>query len=558
MLSKLPAGAEKFLAVLVAAGALAHLILMGHALATTSLTTDEFGTIFSYSAKGPLAVVTSYSGPKNHVFFNLLNSITPGRTSIEPWRARLYSFVATAGLLAVIVAMGIATGRWLEAAAWLAAWTASGAALEMGLLARGYGVLALAAAFSCLATVRYFGTQRPAWLIALGVATVLGVYTIPGYLFFGGPLLLAVWAIDRRRLAFWVGVGTALTLLALYAPVFAALWRETGDYALKDERDFGRWSDVLRAVRVYGISGPDWLLALWVMAPLPLAFLARRTSPLGSALRAIAPATIACFGILLWLQTPPLRMAAFVMVPLAFAVVFGAGDLLRRVRPPVLAAALAVGFTVWIAAKPLAAILPFRHLPLENWAAAAGLIDAAFPRDVAIDFGRHGKYLKYYLDPARPVVKDAASVFSNSGVVIVDAHRLWVNAARNPDRTFVAAERDPCGIELVVPGAWRDVAIGFAAPALASPPERIPAGWHAGFDVPPGTFSAVVTFDRPLRGATALATLREAGEETPLHPLVVGNAVVVPLDGRRSGKLEVTVNTGRDDHATAAALVPGG
>ncbi len=48
----------------------------------SSLSTDEFGTVGSFSSKGPLNVMTDYRAPKNHVFFNLLNSILPGRESL--------------------------------------------------------------------------------------------------------------------------------------------------------------------------------------------------------------------------------------------------------------------------------------------------------------------------------------------------------------------------------------------------------------------------------------------------------------------------------------------
>src|ERR1019366_7131979 len=64
------------------------------AMATTSLWTDELHTIIHYSSRGPIATLTEYAEPNNHIFFNLVNSLTPGRGSVAPLRARLWSFVA--------------------------------------------------------------------------------------------------------------------------------------------------------------------------------------------------------------------------------------------------------------------------------------------------------------------------------------------------------------------------------------------------------------------------------------------------------------------------------
>ena len=58
-------------------------------MATTSLWNDELYSIAGYIAKGPLFTMTSESYiPNNHIFFNLLNSVTPGHYRFDPVRAR--------------------------------------------------------------------------------------------------------------------------------------------------------------------------------------------------------------------------------------------------------------------------------------------------------------------------------------------------------------------------------------------------------------------------------------------------------------------------------------
>lgn len=545
----------KFAALVVALCALAHLALATYALTTTSLTTDEFGTIFSYSARGPWHVMTDYDAPKNHIFFNLLNSVTPGRESIAPARARLYSVLATLGIVVVMAVYGSRTGRWLEAAAWMAAWAATTSALEMGLLARGYGLLALAAAFSCLAAERFFTTRDGRWLIALAVTTVLGTYTVPGYLFFGAPLLLAVWALDRTRRSFFAGVGAALGILLLYSPVLFAVLGSGSGYGAKYESDFQRWGDIIRAVRVYGLPGSNTFHTLWILAA-GLPFLVASPTPINRALRVVAFATFAAFGILLALKTPPLRMAAFIMVPLAFCVVGGAGEILRRCPWRGVATAFGIALALWLALFPARQAAAFRYVPLENWSDAAALIDAAFPVDVAVDYGRNGKYLRHYLAPERVVRKDAAADLATSRVLIVDAHRRWVNATWNTTRTFSARAQDPRGIELVAPGGWRDIYLNFAAPRL----ERIPApdgrNWSARYPVEGPTHAAVLTYPQPLAGVTAEAefTPQAGGPSGKIRARVIGNAVIVPLAGQPPGELAVRIFAAGAPNA--AALIP--
>ena len=74
-------------------------------MATTSLWNDELYSIAYYSAKGPLFTMTSESySPNNHIFFNLLNSVTPGHDRFDPVRARFWSwvFVILAFLLIIV------------------------------------------------------------------------------------------------------------------------------------------------------------------------------------------------------------------------------------------------------------------------------------------------------------------------------------------------------------------------------------------------------------------------------------------------------------------------
>jgi hypothetical protein len=76
------------LIVLVRAFLCAWPVIRG--LAKTSLWNDEIWSIENFSSKGPVFVATHYRN-NHHVFFDLLNSPTPGESMYLPWRARMWS-----------------------------------------------------------------------------------------------------------------------------------------------------------------------------------------------------------------------------------------------------------------------------------------------------------------------------------------------------------------------------------------------------------------------------------------------------------------------------------
>src|SRR3954447_17780343 len=86
--------AEVVGAAVVVAVSSAFLMSAVRAHLSLSLWQDELFSIDLYSSRGASRVVTTYSA-NNHIFFNLLNALTPGAGSYDPARERLWSLVAT-------------------------------------------------------------------------------------------------------------------------------------------------------------------------------------------------------------------------------------------------------------------------------------------------------------------------------------------------------------------------------------------------------------------------------------------------------------------------------
>jgi hypothetical protein len=528
---------ETLLAIVLIGLSLVLTCRMLHSMATTSLSTDEFGTIGMFSAKGPLRVVTDYRSPKNHVFFNLLSSLLPGRKSYDPARARAVSLAAVALTALCLIAWSAWRDRWMEVAVLLALWSSAPQMLSISLEARGYGLVGLFGTVAAIAAIEYLRTRKRSWLWTLSVATALGGYTMPAFLFFAGPLMLILWAVDRTRWSFLAGVGAAVGTLLLYAPVLRQVLAAFHGYGVQGEfeADFRSVHGVLTAAKLYLFQGQDWqtwgLLAALALAPfLPLPSTADRGEKAG--LRVVVTASVCLFATMLVLRTPPIRTAAFAMLPLGIGGFWALGEILRRARPRILRAAvwmLVAGVSIVALARVVAC---FQFTPTEDWNLAARGIDAAFPPTMRVDFQRYAKYLGNTLpDADARGAKYDPSALAAGTLLVADAGNKWAEGRR-----FAPPVGMSRMAQWVIPGTIRDMVLTFRLPeqALVEGPSHIVDGrMDTGVDLSPGV---TLRLDPAPAGARALVVLldravgpHEVIVSAAVKPLVAGNAMILLL-----------------------------
>ncbi len=512
------------------------------AMASNSLSTDEFGTIGTFSGKGPVRVVTDYRAPKNHIFFNLLNSVLPGRESLNPARVRLLAILATAIIPVVMLLLAMAIGRYLEAGIFLALWAFAPQMLTLSMEARGYGFLALFALLASIGTLAYFRMNHRFWINFTALAVVSGVYTVPSFVFFGGPLLAIIWAVTRRREALVAGAGAAGISLLLYAPVLTQLLAAYGEFRGDAENDFASWEGLLRAVKLYLFSASNLATLAFAaaIAVTPVALvLANRRDATARALATISAASAAAFAILVVLQSPPVRVAAFITVPFAFAGLFAGGALLRDFAPFSLRAMVVAALGVSLVATSVPAMRAINFVPAEDWTRAAAWIDAALPADAKVDFKERAKYLKQTLaDSEMRTASFDETAFRSGNLLVASAPNKWAD-----ERRFTRPAEEPRVATVTVPGEIRDISLTFRLPEdhrIADLPSELTDGSVA-TGLPPSdlTFTAtdgqalVILLDRPVRQRFAVAHVRDAETGEPLadDPGVVhaGNSVVIPI-----------------------------
>jgi hypothetical protein len=188
---------------------------------------DEMWSYLSFVSQGWLITLTYYPDTNNHVLFNLLCVPLASVFESPAWVMRLPPFLAGMLLLVIIftflsVRVGYGTG--------LLAILLSGFVPEtsfFSVVGRGHTLAALCAVVSafCLFSYLYGSGKRPAYLFWLSVAGIVGLFTVPTFMYHLVPLAffaVLTGALKQRQTVrdfFVVGLAIAGFTLLLYSPI---------------------------------------------------------------------------------------------------------------------------------------------------------------------------------------------------------------------------------------------------------------------------------------------------------------------------------------------------
>jgi hypothetical protein len=424
------------------------------AMATTSLWTDELWSVLHYSGNGPWTVVTEYHEPNNHIFFNLLNALTPGRASVEPLRARIWSFVAVTVLLVGFLGYFARRRALMWGAVPFLVFAAGPEFLDLTLQARGYGLVSLAALVVSALTVGYVRNMRPHTLVLLGVVSILGVWTIPTFAFFVAPLWGFLWLAVRRRQVLLAAVLTGAGILLVHLPVASQLLYQLSHFDERWGRQYSSLGAVKETVVMYLLHpavvgrtlGKPELLAL-AAGLLVLVRLAWRRDPVDArGISVVLGSVAAFFAVCLALQTPLIRSTAFITVPIAFAgtlaaslAEFPGGVRLRRAGALVAASFLLV--------RGISAARSFTFTPFERWKEMATILRETFPEGTPFFVTAEPDFLKGYLAAgSRRVTNIDGRSFEQGEELILDTPVVDPPEGRIDGRKIA-----PCAVEYRLP-----------------------------------------------------------------------------------------------------------
>jgi hypothetical protein len=391
-------------------------------MATTSLWCDELASIKWYSAKGPSFTMTHYI-PNNHIFFNLLNSVTPGHDRFNPLRARLWSVVFVALAFLIIIVSQALAGQLFEGSFQSFLFLANLSNLDLILQGRGYSVLAFAAVSCTVLTWDYFRRPAPTAVIGIALVVWLGTWSVPAFVFFGGALFLVllIYTRDWR----WLASGLfALSLSVLsYWPIRSAVLESSRTYAAQWGTQFATWtaiSDIFSDYLCFGVSA--WLTFL-IVTLVTVAFLSGHIEkPAEKASLCLGLAMLLTFAVCLKLQTTPKRTMAFTVVPFGFIATTLLARLLRSVA--LRWQRLGIMFGIAITALVFAGHVQktFHFVPKEAWLETARTIEGRFPKGTEVFAQNGSEWLSVYLSPDYPLTKQFDTTrFVAAKQIVVDS-----------------------------------------------------------------------------------------------------------------------------------------
>jgi hypothetical protein len=431
---------ELVTSVAIAAACLPYLFDGLHEAATFSLWIDEITSVSSYSGRGPWTTVTTYREANNHIFFNLLNSITPGAGSFDPLHARLWSIIAVLATLA-LVGFELGRRRWfLAAALFMFVVTINHDLLELSLQARGYGILLFCATAAGLWVMRFVETRRRRWLVALAVIVVVGTWTVPTFVFFGGAVWLGLLVWDRSARVLRYGAATLGAIVLAYLPVQQQLRSQEATYAQQFGRSYDRISDVWETIHTYLPLHLPGVFAVVAFVVIGAAVALARPSLLDA--RRWVPASSwvllgACAGFFAGcriLQTPLVRTTAFVVAPLALALLAPAAELIRRPGFEVIRPTAAITAALLLVPTGLAYGKDHKFVPVEQWKSAGAYVATTFPDGTPVYNQRTPGAVSAYLSHRDRLTRTFdVDALRDGRLVVVDLREL-----KAPDSSEVA------------------------------------------------------------------------------------------------------------------------
>ncbi len=361
--------------------------------ASSSLREDEIMSIVRYTSRGFVPAISTYNLARNHVFYNIVSSLIPGADSTLPIRARLISFVAVLGSLALLIGYSTTRGWSLPGLACAGLLAANFATMNTVLEARGYGLIFLFATLGSVGFAQWIRTQSRTWLNLMAISCVLGTYTLPFYVVFGGSLLLLSFLFSPSRETFLAGFLTLAAIALLYLPIAAKIYAVFEGYAERYETTFistfGSMDGVFFSLQYFVPRelleiGPLSFILLALAGLLYVAFARFATKADRVSFAGVAASIVAFLAFCIYCRIVPARVASYTAAPLAFLALVVTGSILTSRSLAPLRPLSDLFFTALVVVVLWKSELTQPLIAQSDWRSLGVLIERAFPTDMRI------------------------------------------------------------------------------------------------------------------------------------------------------------------------------
>lgn len=427
-----------------------HFGLFGTAMLPSSLWIDEIISIRDYSGNGPLAALTTYHEPNNHIFYNFLQSLMPWRGSYEPLAARFLSLAFTSAGAVAGAQLLFRRHLWFEGSLFVLVIGYSSSLLAVLLNARGYGLQFFLTILLLWMAASYSERESRRDLVGMSLTTALAVWVAPSILLFLVPFygMYATLLAPRREVVYAIFATCAL-ILVMHLPVLREFLIAFMDYDDAHGAFFGSWQSFLLVFQV--ISGDFHPYGIIGLAFLSLAYgTLLKTRALrwkASVLQTLCLLSLVAFFFALILarlsaNVPPRVFAGFAPALLLPLMVLPIDFLRRLMGPASLKSCIGLFVVVVMLVYPGREKLQnVSYLPIENWKGTAAFIHDAFPEGTAVWSFFRPELLQLYLNDSYPLTREFdQSSFERGEMIVVDSD-FWAG-----DRYTDRVDSDAFGI----------------------------------------------------------------------------------------------------------------
>lgn len=412
------------ISVLIVLATLPFFMSFLHSMATTSLWNDELYTIMHFSSEGLKTTITDYHVPNNHIFFNVLNSIIPWPDPYNPLCARSVSFAAVLGALLLIVLFFYKNRYFLEGSLAFMALSVQPKFLHLSLQARGYGLLIFFSITLFISLTAYLKNPSNNKLTLIALATILGTWTVPSFVFFAGPLLLVFFLSTRQRKIFITGLIALFVIIFLHIPVMQDMYLNMQGYADKWGKQFAYPNAVFQIIKQYMLPFADyWLVFLVFSSALILLFGMYSENNLKKPLKITAFSIISTFTICIYLETPGLRTIAFIVIPFSLIIIFSMCCIIKSYKNSFVKILIYVVILTLCSSYSISLFYNYQYTPKENWMQVAQAIEKTVPKNKPIYCNFRPHFLDVYLDKGRNRSDWNGQDFAKGELVHVDSDK---------------------------------------------------------------------------------------------------------------------------------------
>lgn len=389
----------------------------------TSLWIDEYYSVKHFTSQGVLKAITDYHVPNNHVFFSFIRAVLPFGDSYDPFHARYISYLSVFATVVIVIYMfkikNIAIWGVISCLFLFVNEEKTSEMLYLIFQARGYGLMLCLLAFFIFFMNQYILVGKSSKLRWACLFGVLAIYTVPISVVFVSFVFILLFLFsdkESKKLVFYLSLATGIVVLLLYAPILGQLINNMETYSNDWGKAFEKPQAIFDTILKFSSIQKGWQTLLFLLLTLTVPnFITSGKEKTFSQILSISAAL--SFIVFVYLQTPLLRTASFLLLPMIISITYPIYYL--RQYNSISYWLISIFVISILSMSSVKGIKSYDFVTYENWKGAASIVNRFIDKDsqnVYCDF--RDEQLRVYLNDDINFVEEFNSDQFASGELI--------------------------------------------------------------------------------------------------------------------------------------------